>query len=146
MDQIAHYLSLFPPDVLTGILTGTGVSAAIQPLKKYIGGKPKLSLFITVALSFLTVLIPWVIQTGQDNPAVLGTATVQVVFWATIAYRYIVQPFSATWRDFRSFKAEQKTAKDETTVKVNGVEETATVTAPDVMRVEENKISNEFTF
>ena len=142
MEQILNTLTSIPSDVWGVILAGTGVSAAVMPLKKWIGQRPKVNLFITVALSFLTAFIPWLIQTGNDNPGLLGTATVQTVFWATLAYRYVIQPLSGFWHDFREFKKEQKETVDDTTVKVIHAEPEPA----DPITVKQNSVSDEFSF
>lgn len=146
MDNLVHYLTLLPPDVLAAILTGTGVSAALMPLKKWLGKNPKVNLFVTVVLSFLTAFIPWLIQNGNANPQLLGPWTVQVVFWATLAYRFVVQPSAKFMKDFKDFKQDQKANADKTTVSVNGVELPPAPLAADPITVEQNKISSEFSF
>lgn len=95
---------------IIAVLVAAGiVSTVTQGFKKWLSlENPKVIMFLTVTLSFLATVIPFIISAAGKDPTLLGSHTLEVIGAATFIYRYAVKPLSdflVNYKDFRKSTA-----------------------------------------
>lgn len=105
-DVISWALSDSGVTTITLIASALGVSVLTQAIKNWLDlNSPKLILFLTIGLSFISVAILYFTYYAGQNPEILGSKTALVLGIATILYRYLVQPFYIMLQNSKAYKS-----------------------------------------
>ena len=105
MDFFVNLLQHIPSDTWSLLATGAGVSVVAQFILRWFESlSPRGKVFVVGALSFIGSAIQYLASAAASDPAVLGAYTAQVLGFATIFYRVVVQPFSNLLTEAKSFR------------------------------------------
>jgi hypothetical protein len=129
MQQIIDLLTSNMSTIITILVASGVVSGLTQGFKHWLNlESPKVIMFLTVTLSFLATILPFIISSAGQNPTLLGSHTFEIIGAATFLYRFAIQPLSAFFANYKAYRSSSTTASINNTA-------VATVNAPAALAV-----------